>query len=260
MKKALLLLLSVTFAFAGCDSLSGGDFDYSTFSSLIANPDSPSTMVDSNVELVGIILSERFEQEGKEYVMAGISRSDDAFYLEVTDVEEEFEIFDVVTIDGKVADIYYSAVIDNSEVNYAVVIAKSIKEKKTDDSGASKDKCVNVNGDVEYSFSEVGIGSDVFGEKLFVLYYDAKGLEANAVVSLDGIYVMQDDTVLGKTAHEPENLRGDALSNSTLNTLNKGDEQLYYTVYKTATDSNSLVIEGYDDEFNLTCKIDLTAK
>lgn len=260
MKKILLLLLSATFAFTGCDALSGGDFDYSTFSSLIANPDSPSKMVDTKVEFVGIILSEKFEQDGKEYVIAGISRSDDGFYLEVTDVKEDFEVYDVVTIDGKVDDIYYSSVVDNSEVNYAVVIASSIKEKKTDDKNFSKDKCVNVDGDVEFSFSEVGIGADTFGSTLFVLYYDAKGLEANSVVSMDGIYVMQDEIVLQKTALDPDNVRGDALSSAGLNNLNKGDERLFYTVYKAETNSNTLSIEGYDDEFNLTCKLDLTAK
>lgn len=267
MKKIGLILGVASLIFAGCDAISGDKdkdkgFDYKSFGSLISNPGQATEFYKSDVEFVAMIISDRVtievdgEDPNDEYVAAAISRTDDYFYINVTDLEDDIEVFSVVTVKGKVWENYITTVVDNTQIDVLVINAESLKEKKTDDSKAVTDgTCQNIDKTVEYTFKEVAIGTDVFGSTVAVVYYDAKAIGDNGAANpnLSSIFVHQDGEYVLSNAFEPDiGIRGDALSPIALR-LDKGDSKFLYKMYELVNSTADITFEGYDDEYNLTC-------
>lgn len=290
--KLLFVIMLLVISLAGCqivdvakdiisDELSGEEL-YRNLDSLISSPATSSSYqnLPRKFDFTAVILSEPYTmevenkdgvyEEGK-YISAGISRNmNDYFILNITDMDYNFNIYDIVTVTtDSFSSIYWTEESKREEVaEFKALNMKlydgEIKESVTGDT-------VTVDNNIfkgELTFKKAEKSEDILGDAT-LLYFDFKNTDdRDSTPSLSSFGLYQGDSTLktSMTSTSPD-VDPAALKLFTGNNTYAGKTQYYYTVLKNEVvegiefdNSAPLIIELYDDNFNIVYSYEMNVE
>ncbi len=259
MKKISVILVLMSLLLVGCDE--NKEFSYLSFGVMVQNPSTtnPGMQDGDKVEFVALVGSEPMTINEKESILVYISRADNEIVINVENIDEVFEVGTIVTISGKIDGYLYSTG-SEGKIEMLNIIASSITEKEDFLDHTANTTCTNRGGYAEITFTGAEYSTFVKTNDVVVVYYNYKILEdsgqSTAMARISEFDIYHGEELLSmERPMSSDKLSQDAMKNMTY--LSAGEEGLAYTAFEKTSNADYVVVEGYDDEFNLTCYYEL---
>ena len=278
MKRGIFLVLSLFFLLAGCsavDELTGAVTDssssgeetsantlYEDLNTHIMNPSSPylPASLEGSFTFYAMILSDSHEMTFDDdtsgiYYEAAISRNaKDYFFLNVTDVEGEFNPGDIIEVTGELNGLVYWTE-DNSQVDILDIKASEIEPFTPEEIEPNTTGVVTLEDGNEIEFIGAHMSRDSFDDVIVVYFSFTNNGKTDATPVFSRFYVEYNAEEVSTTIFPPEEVDPRALESSSFSdSTYAGKTQLYYKVYSipsTASADEPIYFLGYDDEFRM---------